>query len=264
MLGDITIGRYIAKNSPLHSSDARTKIIAAAIFTAAVFACNSLFSLALLLLFCAAAACVSKIPVKYALSGLKPLRWFILFTIIVNLFFGGGNVLLSVWVLHITDTGIITAIKAALKFILLIGGTSLLTLTTSPIALTDGIARLIKPLNKIKIPADAIAMMISITLRFIPMFADEAEKIMKAQRARGADFGGGIKKKLHSALAITIPLFISVFRRADELALAMDSRCYGAGKRAPRHKSEFSKNDMVIMLIMLALCTFLALIEFLH
>lgn len=265
MLRDITIGRYINIESPLHHADARTKIIAALIYSGAIAACGSLYSIAAITLFTASAIAVSRIPFSICIKGLKPLRWFILFAAIINLFTGNGNILWQWKVLQITDTGILTAAAAALKLMLFVIGTSLLTLTTRPLALTDGLARLISPLKYLHVPTSDIAMIISITLRFIPSVADEAEKIMKAQRARGADFkSGGIASRLRAIIPVTIPLFVSVFKKSDELALAMDIRCYGKGIRRPYKQSRFSSVDCAIATIMIIFCIFLAFIEIFH
>lgn len=264
MLRDITIGRYIEADSPLHRADARSKIIAALIYSVAVFAINNPVCAAALVLFTVAAIILSRIPVKTTLKGLIPLRWFILFTVVISIFTVQGNVLWRWQILHITDNGIYTAIMLSVKFMLFVTGTSLLTLTTPPIMLTDGLARLMKPLKLIKVPVDDIAMIISITLRFIPMFADEAEKILKAQRARGADFRTKGFGKLKTVLPVTVPLFVSVLRKSEELALAMDARCYGKGTRNPMRRSTFHCIDILILSITPLICVFLGLFEILH
>lgn len=265
MLRDITIGRYYPADSLLHKADARTKIISSAAFAAMVFAFDTPIALLTLGAAAAGAAMIGHIPIKYMLNGLKPLRWFILFTIIVNLFAADGTVLWQWHALHVTDKGIVMAVTTAYKLILLIAGTSLLTLTTPPITLTDGLARLMRPLKYIRIPADDIAMIISITLRFIPSFADEAEKIMKAQRARGAVSGGrGISGKVRTMIPMTVPLFAGALRRSEELALAMDARCYGKGTRRPRNKTQFGKTDAVIFAITSVMTFFLLIFQILH
>ena len=261
MLRDITIGRYIEADSPLHRADARSKIIAAIIYSAAVFALNSPFSMIVLTVITAAAVVISRTGSLTVLKGLKPLRWFILFTVVITIFTTPGNILWQWRILHITDAGLISAARLAVKLILLVAGTSLLTLTTPPIALTDGLARLMKPLKLIKIPVDDIAMMISITLRFIPMLADEAEKIIKAQKARGASFDAKGLKKIKAVIPLTVPLFISVLKRSEELALAMDSRCYGKGSRRPRKKTRFHKIDVLILTATPIICVFLGIFE---
>ncbi len=261
MLRDITIGRYIEADSPLHRADARSKIITAIIYSAAVFALNSPFSLATLTVITAAAVVISKTGVLTVIKGLRPLRWFILFTVAITIFTTPGNTLWQWSIFHITDTGLISAARLAIKLILLVAGTSLMTLTTPPIELTDGFARLLKPLKLIKVPVDDIAMMISITLRFIPMLADEAEKIIKAQKARGASFDAGGLKKVRAVIPLTVPLFISVLRRSEELALAMDSRCYGKGCRRPRKKTRFHNIDVLLLVATSTICVFLGIFE---
>lgn len=263
MLRDITIGRYVSGSSPLHRLDPRTKIAGALVYSAAVLSCSSFISMAAAGAAAAVAAVISRIPLSYIIKGLKPLRWFILFTVIIDLFFVSGRIIWQLGFLHITYEGILAAALISLRFIFFVLGTSLLTLTTPPIELTDGLARIMKPLKVIKIPADDIAMIISITLRFIPSFADEAERIMKAQKARGADFSSGsIISRIRAIMPVTIPLFIGVFKRADELSLAMDARCYGKGSRNPRKKFSFNKIDAYFALIMIFFCGFLAIIEF--
>lgn len=263
MLRDITIGRYVPGNSALHRLDPRTKLLGALVYSAAVLSCSSFISMSAAGAAAVAAALISKIPVSYIIKGLKPLRWFILFTVIINLFCIDGKILWHLGAVHITYEGVSAAALLALRFIFFVLGTSLLTLTTPPIALTDGLARLLRPLKAVKLPADDIAMIISITLRFIPSFADEAERIMKAQKARGADFdSGSMISRVRSIMPVTIPLFISVFRRADELSLAMDARCYGKGVRNPRKKFFFGRTDAYFSLIMIIFCGFLAIIEF--
>lgn len=263
MLRDITIGRYVAGSSPLHRLDPRTKIVCALVYSVAVLYCSSFVSMAAAGLSVTAAAIVSRIPISYIIKGLKPLRWFILFTVIIDIFFISGNVLISFGPLTITQEGITAAALITLRFVFFVLGTSLLTLTTPPVSLTDGLARLMRPLKAIKIPVDDIAMIISITLRFIPAFADEAERIVKAQKTRGADFGSGsIVSRIRAIIPVTIPLFISVFRRSEELSQAMDARCYGKGVRNPRKKFSFSRTDAYFTAIMIIFCSFLAIIEF--
>ncbi len=263
MLRDITVGRYVNGRSLLHRLDQRSKIIFTLIFSFVSLSCSSFVSMAVIGILTAAASAASKVPIKYIINGLKPMRWFLLFTVVVDLLFIDGNVIFRIGAVHITQEGAETAALMALRFIFFITSASLLTLTTPPIALTDGFARLMRPLKYIGVPTDDIAMIISITLRSIPSFADEAERIMKAQRARGADFSkGGVISRARAIIPVTIPLFLSVFRRADELSLAMDSRCYGKGSRTPRKKTHFGKTDLAALIIMIFFCGILAIIEF--
>lgn len=263
MLRDITIGRYVSGNSALHRLDPRTKIIISIIYSIFALYCDSFLSMAVICVFTAAAAWMSKISFKYLVKGLKPMRWFLLFTVIVDIISVRGNVIIQFGPLNITYEGIRTAVIVALRFIFFVTGTSLLTLTTPPIALTDGFARLISPLKRIGVPSNDIAMIISITLKFIPNLADEAERIMKAQRARGADLSrGGLISRAKAMIPVTVPLFVSVLRRAEELSLAMESRCYGKGTRTPRKKTHFAKIDLYTLIIMIFFCGILAIIEF--
>lgn len=265
MLKDITIGRYIETDSFLHRLDARSKILGTVLFSVTALSCSDAAGFALLSAVIVFAAAISHLPVKYILKGIKPLRWLILFTIILNIFTAEGNIIWQWKALHITYEGIIFAAVTALRLILFVTGTSLLTLTTSPVSLTDGLARLMKPLKKIRVPVDDIAMIISITLRFIPIFADETEHIMKAQRSRGADFGsGGLMSKIRSIIPVIVPLFLSVFRKAEELSLAMDSRCYGKGTRNMRKKTHMGENDLIFGVFLVIICGFLIIFEFYH
>lgn len=263
MLKDITVGRYVNKDSFLHRLDPRGKIAATVVYSILSLSCDSYISMAAIGAFTVLAAVLSRLPMRYIIKGIKPLRWFILFTVIVNLLSVSGDIILHIGPLNITREGVSTAFFTALRFIFFVTGTSLLTLTTSPIALTDALARIMHPLSKLGFPADDIAMIISITLRSIPAFADEADRIMKAQRARGADFSKGtIISRIRAIMPVTVPLFISVFRRADELSLAMEARCYGKGSRTPRKKSHFKKNDTFMLIAMIILCGISAIIEF--
>ena len=265
MLRDITIGRYVNGTSPMHRADPRTKLICLAVYSAAALTCDSFMQFAALAVFTVIVIFVSQLPLSYCLKGLKPFRWIILAMTILNLFLSDGNIILQWSVFHITDTGIITAVQTASKFILFALGTSLMTLTTSPILLTDGIARLLKPLKIIRVPTADIAMIISITLRFIPTLADDAERIMKAQRARGAvSKEKGFFGTVRGMIPVIIPLFITAFRHSEELAVAMEARCYGKGTRKPRKRSVFSGIDAVIFGVMRLFCIFFAFLKFYH
>ena len=251
MLKDITIGQYYPANSKIHKLDPRTKIIAAIIFMIALFVVNQFWPYAIIFAIIAAVVKASDIPMKYMMKGLKPLRWILLFTFVINMFCLPGEVLvvggvkLQLGFLKITDAGLRQAIFMAIRLIYLVVGTSLLTLTTSPIQLTDGIERLLRPIGK-EI-AHELAMMMTIALRFIPTLIDETDKIMKAQKARGADFeSGGLVKKAKNLIPLLVPLFISSFRRADELAMAMEARCYRGGAGRTRMKVlKFTSKDFI-------------------
>ena len=253
---NITLGQYFPGTSPLHRLDPRAKILLTIALIAAVFVASSLPAYALVFLFIAGMAALSRIDVKFMVKGLKPVFFVIIFTFVLNLFFTtGGNTLLSWKFIKITDQGLKSAGFMALRLVLLILGTQLLTLTTSPIALTDGIESLLKPLSKIGFPAHELAMMMSIALRFIPTLMEETDKIMKAQMARGADFEtGNLVQKAKSMLPLLVPLFVSAFRRADELAMAMESRCYRGGEHRTRMKQlRFTRLDALAALVMAAL-----------
>lgn len=229
MLKDITLGQYFPGNSPLHKMDPRMKIIISVIYIAAIFWAKNIFSFALLLIFTSAMIVMSKIKFSIILKGVKPIMLIVAFTAFVNLFWTRGEVLLVHFgVINIYLEGLTTAVLMVIRILTLIVGTSLfLSYTTSPIALTDALERLMKPLKKIKVPVHEFTMMMTIALRFIPTLIEETEKIINAQKARGADFeSGNILRRAKALVPILIPLFISAFRRADELAVAMECRCY--------------------------------------
>jgi energy-coupling factor transport system permease protein len=253
MLKDITLGQYIPGESLLHRADPRIKILLTIIYMAIVFLVTSLYGYAVVILFTLAVILSCRIPLKYTLKGLKPVLYLVLFTTVINLFVINGQVLVQFWIFKITYEGIILSAKIGVRVLLIVIGGSLLTLTTTPIALTDGIEKLLKPLEKIGVPAHEMAMMMSIALRFIPTILDETEKIIKAQSARGADFGSGnIVQKAKSFIPILVPLFVSAFRRADELATAMEARCYRGGKGRTRMKQlKLGLQDAVAMMILI-------------
>ena len=250
MLKDITIGQYIPGDSFVHKLDPRTKILISFIFIASLFIVDKFWGYIFIIAFLGATVLISKLQFKYLYKGLKPVFLLIAITAALNIFMIKGTEDTLIWhwkFLYIYREGIRTSIFMALRLILLIMGTSVLTLTTSPIELTDGIESLLKPFKKIGIPAHELAMMMTIALRFIPTLIDETDKIMKAQKARGADFeSGNIIQKAKSLIPLLIPLFISSFRRADELAMAMEARCYRGGDGRTRMKIlKYSKNDFI-------------------
>lgn len=236
MITDITIGQYFPSDSPLHRLDARVKLVITLLYIVSLFLIKSFIGYAFVIIALAIVIKVSNVPFKFMVKGLKSLVFIIIFTALINVFtVKGGETLVTFWKLSITTEGVFFAIKMALRIILLIIGSSLLTLTTTPIKLTDGIEALLKPLSKIGVPAHDIAMMMTIALRFIPTLLDETDKIIKAQQARGADFDTGrLRDKARALVPILVPLFISAFRRADELAMAMESRCYNGGANRTR------------------------------
>ncbi|HAT4209825.1 TPA: energy-coupling factor transporter transmembrane protein EcfT [Clostridium perfringens] len=250
MLKDITIGQYIPGDSFVHKLDPRTKILISFIFIASLFIVDKFWGYIFIIAFLGATVLISKLQFKYLYKGLKPVFLLIAITAALNIFMIKGTEDTLIWhwkLLYIYKEGIRTAIFMALRLILLIMGTSVLTLTTSPIELTDGIESLLKPFKKIGVPAHELAMMMTIALRFIPTLIDETDKIMKAQKARGADFeSGNIIQKAKSLIPLLIPLFISSFRRADELAMAMEARCYRGGDGRTRMKIlKYSKSDFI-------------------
>lgn len=261
MLKDITIGQYIDTGSFLHKTDARIKIILTIFYMITLFVIKGFAAYAAFTVFTVFAVILSKIPLKFILKGLKPMLFILIFTIVLNIFMIPGEPVFSLNVfgwfnLSISYEGLTSAAFMAIRIVYLVVGTSLLTLTTTPLMLTDGIETLLKPLEKIKVPAHEIAMMMTIAIRFIPTLAEETDKIIKAQKARGADFeSGNIIRRAKAMIPILVPLFVSAFRRADDLATAMDSRCYRGGKNRTRMKQlKITKNDMAVFFA--AICIF--------
>lgn len=237
MLKDITLGQYFPGSSLVHRLDPRTKILCIVIYIAAVFCVDSYVGYGVVALFTALCIRSSKIPFRFVVKGVKPIMVFVAITALFNLFLTDGKVAWSWGFLTITYEGINMAIFMVLRLFFLVLGTSLLTLTTSPIALTDGIEHLLSPFKKIGLPAHELAMMMTIALRFVPTLLEETDKIVKAQTARGANFdSGNLLKKAKAMIPILIPLFVSAFRRADDLAVAMECRCYRGGENRTRLK----------------------------
>ena len=236
MLKNVTIGQYFPGNSIIHRMDARMKIILTLALLVDVFVSDGFVGFALILAFVLFAAKLTRISLSFVVRGLKPIAFIAAFTFILNLFMQTGGETLIEWkFIRITTGGLRTAIYMALRLMLLVISSQLLTLTTSSLSLTDGLESLMKPLAKIKFPAHEIAMMMSIALRFIPTLMEETDKIMNAQKARGADFESGtLIKRAKSMVPLLVPLFVSSFRRADELAMAMEARCYRGGKGRTR------------------------------
>lgn len=235
MLKDITIGQYFPGESIVHRLDPRVKIILVILLIICLFVSNSMAGYAACALAVGLTLMISRVPVKHVFKGLRPLMIILLITILVNMFMIEGEVLYRIGPVAITREGVVQASKMASRLVLLVTGASLLTLTTSPISLTDGIEKLLSPLARIGVPAHELAMMMTIALRFIPTLLDETDKIMKAQMARGADFeSGNIINRAKNLVPLLVPLFISAFRRADELALAMEARCYRGGSGRTR------------------------------
>jgi energy-coupling factor transport system permease protein len=236
MMNAVTIGQYIPGESILHRADPRTKILLSIIFMVIIFLVNSFWTFTAVTLFTILCVVISGVPLKYTLRGLKPLILIILFTSVINIFTTGGKPVSPVFPLkYITWDGLILAVRLTVRLALVIISGSLLTFTTTPILLTDGIEKLLSPFKRIGIPAHELAMMMSIALRFIPTLLEETDKIMKAQAARGADFDtGNLVQRAKSFIPVLVPLFVSAFRRADELATAMEARCYRGGEGRTR------------------------------
>ena len=253
------MGQYYPVDSAVHRLDPRMKLILAILFIVAVFMAHSFVGYLLLLAFLFFACRMSNVPFKMLLKGLKPLRMILILTFLLNLFFTPGRDLwVSVWVVRIYREGFLQALFYSLRLAFLVAGTSLLTLTTSPIALSDGIEKLLSPLKVVHFPAHELAMMMTIALRFIPTLLEETDKIMKAQMARGADFeSGNLLARAKAMVPLLVPLFVSAFRRAGDLAMAMESRCYHGGEGRTRLRVlKLARNDWIalgILLLLLAL-----------
>lgn len=237
MIADITIGQYFPGNSLLHRLDPRTKILLTVLYIVTVFLAKSVTAFALLILFTGVLVFISRIPMRVIWKSVKPLMFIIALTAVINLFWSSGeHLLISFWIFRIYLEGVIYAVLMIVRIVsLLIGTCVILTYTTSPIALTDGIERLLAPLKVLHIPVHEFSMMMTIALRFIPTLIQETDKIMSAQKARGADFSSGsLLRRAKALIPVLIPLFISSFRRADELATAMECRCYHGGNGRTR------------------------------
>lgn len=247
MLKDITIGQYFPGDTIVHRLDPRIKILSVMFFIIALFFVKSFYPYLLIFAFILFSVRLSEVPFKVVLKGLKPIMFIIMITFFINVFFTKGEVLFELGPLTVSKEGLRQAIFMAIRLIFLILGTSLLTLTTSPIALTDGIESLLTPFSKIGLPAHQLAMMMTIALRFIPTLLEETDKIMKAQMARGADFeSGNIIRRAKNLVPLLVPLFINAFRRADELAFAMEARCYRGGDNRTRlNELKLHSSDIV-------------------
>ena len=231
MLKDVTLGQFFPGSSIVHRLDPRCKLLLTIVYIAALFTAQSYVSYAVMLIVTGVCIALSRIPLKVILRGLKPLWIIIALTAVLNIFFTPGRELVSFWKITITYEGLVRAVFMVLRITMLIAGTFLLTYTTSPIALTDAMEILFGPLKKLKVPVHEMSMMMSMALRFIPTLIEETDKIMSAQKARGADFeSGNIIQRVKNMVPLLVPLFISAFRRANDLALAMEARCYHGGE----------------------------------
>lgn len=238
MIRDITIGQYYPADSPLHKMDPRVKLFATVIYIISLFCFKGFVGLAIITAFLYAVIKLSKVPFKFMTKGLKAIVILVVITSVFNLFATPGDIVFWKWKsLQVTDAGIIQAVLMTIRLVYLILGTSLMTLTTTPNQLTNGLETTLAPLNKMNVPVHSIAMMMSIALRFIPILIEETDKIMKAQMARGADFeSGNLVQKAKAMVPLLVPLFVSAFRRAEDLAMAMEARCYNGGEGRTKMK----------------------------
>lgn len=248
MSRDVTMGQYFPGNSFLHKMDARAKIVLMIAYIVAVFLCDSLYSYLVLGCFTISMILISRVPIKSVIKSLRGILFLVLFTAALNLFFYKEGVpIVEFWIIKITKEGLLFTVKMMLRLILLVSGTTILTLTTTPMSLTDGLESLMKPLKYIKFPVHDIAVIMSLALRLIPTLMEEMDKIILAQKARGANFDtGNIFQKAKAMLPILIPLFVNSFRRADDLALALDARCYNATPNRTKYKvSKLGLRDLI-------------------
>ncbi len=247
MLKDITLGQYFPGDTVVHRLDPRTKLIATVLYIVALFCANGIVGYGTVALSLLLAVKLSRVKFKALVRGLKPVLFIIVFTAVLNLFFTPGSPIFEWGILSVTREGVFTALSMMARITLLIMGTFLLTYTTSPIALTDGMESLLNPLKKLRVPVHEFAMMMSIALRFIPTLIEETDKIMSAQKARGADFeSGNLFERAKALIPLLVPLFVSAFRRADELAMAMECRCYHGGEgRTKLRVLRYEKRDGV-------------------
>lgn len=250
MIRDITLGQYYDTESPIHKMDPRTKILFTVFYMVTLFLIDGIYAYTAILFLTALIIALSNIPLKFMLKGLKPILLLVVITALLNLFMTSGEEMFRYGFLKITKEGIFMASKMAIRIILLIIGSSVLTLTTTPTVMTGGLELLLSPLKKIGIPISVFVMMISIALRFIPTLIDETDKIIKAQTSRGADFENkNPLKRIKAMIPILIPLFVSAFRRADDLAVAMECRCYNADSRRTSYRRfKFGKYDLYALL----------------
>lgn len=252
MLRDITLGQYYQTDSFIHRLDPRVKLVATIIYIISLFVFDGILGYLLAALFLAIAIKASHVPFKYMVKGMRAIVFLLMITVIFNLFLTPGEPLISLWKLTITKEGLKFAVYMAIRLSFLIIGSSVMTLTTTPNQLTDGLESLMRPLKKIKVPVHEIAMMMSIALRFIPILLEETDKIMKAQIARGADFeNGNVIKRAKNMVPLLVPLFISAFRRANDLAMAMEARCYRGGDNRTKMKPlKYKKQDFLTYIYM--------------
>ncbi len=259
MIRDITLGQYYQTDSVVHRLDPRVKLIATLLFICSLFVVNQAAGYVVAVLFLALAIRLSHVPFRFMVRGMRAILFLLILTFGFNLFLTPGEAVFQVWKLTVTREGITMAVRMAVRLSLLIIGSSVMTLTTTPNNLTDGLERLLKPLQKLRVPVHEIAMMMSIALRFIPILLEETDKIMKAQTARGASFDeGNLLQRAKNMVPLLVPLFISAFRRANDLAMAMEARCYRGGdgrtKMKPLHYEKRDYLTYVVLLVYFAVC----------
>lgn len=254
MLRDITLGQYYQTDSVIHRLDSRVKLVATIVFIISLFTFEGIVGYLVAALFLAIVIKLSKVPFKFMVKGMKAIVFLLLITVVFNLFLTPGETIFTIWKLSITKEGIKVAFYLSIRLSFLIIGSSIMTLTTTPNQLTDGMEKLMSPFKKLKVPVHEISMMMSIALRFIPILMEETDKIMKAQIARGADFeSGNIIKKAKSLVPLLVPLFISAFRRANDLAMAMEARCYRGGEHRTKMKPLcYKKRDYIAYTVLAA------------
>ena len=263
MLRDITLGQYYPADSVIHKLDPRTKLFATLLFIISVFSFDGIVGFIVMTAFLFGVIALSKVPLSFMLRGLKAIMILLVIAGLFNLFLTPGQVLWSIWKIHITREGLRNAVLMTIRMVYLIMGSSVMTLTTTPNQLTDGLEKALKPLQKINVPVHEIAMMMSIALRFIPILIEETDKIMKAQMARGADFEtGGLVKKAKNMVPLLVPLVVSAFRRANYLALAMEARCYVGGEgRTKMIPLVYHKVDRLAYVVVIAYFVLLMVIK---
>ena len=254
MLKDITLGQYYQTDSVIHRLDPRVKLVATICFIISLFVVDNWVGYVLAGVFLVLVIALSKVPPSFMVRGMKSIVFLLIMAVVCNLFLTAGEPLVTIWKLTITKEGVIQAGKMAVRLVFLITGSSVMTLTTTPNQLTDGLEKLLKPLNVIRVPVHEIAMMMSIALRFIPILIEETDKIMKAQIARGADFeSGNLIQKAKNMVPLLVPLFVSAFRRANDLATAMEARCYRGGENRTKmkpliyHKRDYLAYGVVVL-----------------
>ena len=252
MLRDITLGQYYAVDSVIHRLDPRVKLAGTIFYIISLFCFRNAWGYGAAVVFLALVIRLSKVPFRFMVKGMKSILFLLLITVVFNLFLTPGEVLVALWKLKITKEGLVLAVTMAVRLTLLIIGSSIMTLTTTPNNLTDGMERLLQPLKLFKVPVHEVAMMMSIALRFIPILLEETDKIMKAQLARGADFeSGNLLKRAKAMVPLLVPLFISAFRRANDLAMAMEARCYRGGEGRTKMKPLiYRKRDYIAYLVL--------------